>query len=181
MDETGMNWKRTPDRTLATKAYSGTKKSKDRITIALTSNADSSERFPPWVIGRSKNPQCFAKIKQQNLYIEYQFNKTKWITRFICEEYLHWLNNKMRGESRKVLLLIDNFSGHELGVQLVGSQQGLSNIQIKWLPPNTTSFWQPIDQGIIASFKLQYRRQWVSRRWSESPYLPNTTLLAHTT
>ena len=43
MDETGLNWKRTPDRTLATKPHSGTKKSKDRITIALTSNADGSE------------------------------------------------------------------------------------------------------------------------------------------
>jgi hypothetical protein len=162
MDETGMNWKRTPDRTLATKAYAGTKKSKDRITIALTSNADGSERFPPWVIGRSKNPRCFAKIKRRNLRIEYRFNKTKWMTGFICEEYLQWLNNKMRGESRKVLLLMDNFSGHELGVQLVGGQQGLSNVRIEWLPPNTTSFWQPMDQGIIASFKLQYRRQWVT-------------------
>jgi hypothetical protein len=38
MDETGLNWKRTPDRTLATKSYSGTKKSKDCITIALTSS-----------------------------------------------------------------------------------------------------------------------------------------------
>jgi hypothetical protein len=51
-----MNWKRIPDYTLTTKAYSGTKKSKDRITIALTSNTDGSKRFPPWVIGRSKNP-----------------------------------------------------------------------------------------------------------------------------
>jgi hypothetical protein len=45
MDETGLNWKRTPDRTLVTKSHSRTKKSKDRITITLTSNADSSEKF----------------------------------------------------------------------------------------------------------------------------------------
>ena len=45
MDETSLNQKRTPDRTLTTKSYSRTKKSKDRITIALTSNADSSEKF----------------------------------------------------------------------------------------------------------------------------------------
>ena len=47
IDETGLNWKRTPDRTLATQAYSGTKKSKDQITIALTSNADGLEKFTP--------------------------------------------------------------------------------------------------------------------------------------
>jgi hypothetical protein len=62
---------------------------------------------------------------------------------------------------RKVLLLLDNFSGHELGVQRVGGLDGLDNVKIRWLPPNTTSYWQPLDQGIIASFKLHYRRQWV--------------------
>ena len=51
---------------------------------------------------------------------------------------------------------------HELAVQLVGGLQGLSNVRIAWLPPNTTSEWQPMDQGIIASFKLQYRRLWVA-------------------
>jgi DDE superfamily endonuclease/Tc5 transposase DNA-binding domain len=161
MDETGLNWKRTPDRTLATKSHSGTKKSKDRITIALTSNADGSEKFLPWVIGKSENPRCFSKINRNNLRIMYRFNKSKWMTGLICEEYLRWLDNKMRGEGRKVLLLMDNFSGHELAVKLVGGLQGLLNIRIAWLPPNTTSAWQPMDQGIIASFKLQYRKLWI--------------------
>ena len=80
------------------------------------------------------------------------------MTGLIIEEYLRWLDNKMRGEGRKVLLLLDNFLGHELGVQLVGGLKGLNNVRIEWLPPNTTSHWQPLDQGIIASFKLQYRR-----------------------
>ena len=64
----------------------------------------------------------------------------------------------MRVEGRKVLLFLDNFSGHELGVTLVGGKEGLANVRIEWLPPNTTSHWQPLDQGIIASFKLQYRQ-----------------------
>jgi predicted small integral membrane protein len=58
---------------------------------------------------------------------------------------LRWLNNKMQGEERKVLLLIDNFSGHKLAVQLVGGLQGFSNVRIAWLPLNTTSVWQLID------------------------------------
>jgi hypothetical protein len=162
MDETGLNWKRTPDRTLATKSQSGTKKSKDRITIALTSNADGSEKFLAWVIGKSENPRYFRKVNRKNLRIMYRFNKSKWMSGLICEEYLRWLNTKMRGEGRKVLLLMDNFSGHELAVQLVGGLQGLSNVRIAWLPPNTTSTWQPMDQGIIASFKLQYRKMWIT-------------------
>jgi hypothetical protein len=71
----------------------------------------------------------------------------------ICEEYLQWLNSEMKAQGRKVLLLMDNFSGHELAVQLVGGLQGLSNVWIIWLPLNTTSHWQPMDQGIIASLK----------------------------
>jgi hypothetical protein len=62
---------------------------------------------------------------------------------------------------------MDNFSGHELAVQLVGGLQGLSNVRIAWLPPNTTTEWQPMDQGIIASFKLQYRRLWVESKLRE--------------
>jgi hypothetical protein len=77
------------------------------------------------------------------------------------EEYLQWLDNKIRGANRKVLLLLDNFSGHELGVELVGGKQGLSNVRVEWLPPNTTSHWQPLDQGIIASFKTIYCKEWI--------------------
>jgi hypothetical protein len=47
IDETGLNWKRTPDCTLTTKSYNRTKKSKNCITIALTSNTDGSEKFKP--------------------------------------------------------------------------------------------------------------------------------------
>ena len=78
------------------------------------------------------------------------------MTGIICKEWLRWFDNLMAG--RKVLLLLDNFSGHELGVEKVGGLDGLCNVKIHWLPPNTTSHWQPLDQGIIALFKLHYRR-----------------------
>ena len=100
------------------------------------------------------------------------------MTGLIMEEYLRWLDNKMRAEGRKVLLLLDNFSGHELGVQLVGGLEGLDNVRIEWLPANTTSHWQPLDQGIIAGFKLQYRAQWVAYmlRQYEANKDPNQTV-----
>jgi hypothetical protein len=160
MDETGLFWKLTPERTLATEAGSGGKKSKDRVTLALTCSA-SGEKEEIWMIGKSKNPRCLKGIERRLLRLKYRYNKTKWMTGIIMEEFLQVLDNKMRGEHRKVLLLLDNFSGHELGVQLVGGKEGLANVRIEWLPPNTTSYWQPLDQGIIASFKLYYRRQWI--------------------
>jgi DDE superfamily endonuclease len=98
------------------------------------------------------------------------------MTGIICEEWLHWFNKLMAG--RKVLLLLDNFSGHELGVEKVGGLDSLYNVTIRWLPPNTTSHWQPLDQGIIASFKLYYRRQWVEYivRMLNSDKDPNKTV-----
>lgn len=177
MDETGLFWKLVPERTLATEAGSGGKKSKDRVTLALTCNG-VGDKEDVWLIARSKNPRCLKNINRQLLRIQYRYNKSKWMTGIIMEEYLRWFNNKMCSQGRKVLLLMDNFSGHELGVQLVGGKQGLSNVQIEWLPPNTTSHWQPLDQGIIASFKLQYRRLWISYmlRQYESDKDPNKTV-----
>jgi hypothetical protein len=124
MDETGLFWKLAPDRTLATKPGSGGKKSKDRITVAFTCSA-SGKKEEPWVVGRSKNPRCLKKVNRHLLRLHYRYNKLKWMTGLIIQEYLIWLDNKMRAQRRKVLLLLDNFSGHELGVEMVGGTQGL--------------------------------------------------------
>ena len=48
----------------------------------------------------------------------------------------------------KVLLLIDNAPGHVLIEH--------ENVKVMFLPPNTTSLIQPLDQGIIAAFKSNY-------------------------
>jgi hypothetical protein len=50
-----------------------------------------------------------------------------------------------------VLLYLDNFSGHK-------TEQHLENIEIKFLPANTTSLSQPLDQGVIKNLKFHYRR-----------------------
>ena len=45
MDETGLFWKLQPDCSLVTEQTSGGKKSKDRITVALCTNRDGSEKL----------------------------------------------------------------------------------------------------------------------------------------
>nr|CCA18935.1 jerky putative [Albugo laibachii Nc14] len=52
----------------------------------------------------------------------------------------------MNSEECHVLLLLDNVSSHRVTVPL-------SNVTVHMLPPNTTSFLQSQDAGIIQSFK----------------------------
>ena len=59
----------------------------------------------------------------------------------------------MAHQKWKVNLLLDNFSTHQAAVAQLGGDQGLSNVQILWLPKNTTSAFQPNDQGIIRTWK----------------------------
>ena len=72
-----------------------------------------------------------------------------------------WLHTSYRHISpvRKVLLNIDNFQAHLSSAELTPP---LPNILICWLPANSTSQFQPLDQGIIQSFKAHYRQQWLS-------------------
>ena len=74
-----------------------------------------------------------------------QFNQ--WFSRW---------NRQLQAVNRRVLLFIDNCAAHNLTAEQ-------SNINIKFLPPNTTSVLQPMDQGVIRSFKTHYRRHLVNR------------------
>ena len=70
-----------------------------------------------------------------------------WLSSFDCK--------RGRTPGRKVLLLLKNFSGH----RNIGSLPALDNTTVHLLPPNCASKLEPIDTGIIASFKIWYRKQ----------------------
>ena len=68
----------------------------------------------------------------------------------ISEEWVRKLDRKFLADHRKVALIIDNCPAHT-------SISNLTNVQIVFLPPNTTSILQPMDQGVIRSLKAHYR------------------------
>ena len=70
----------------------------------------------------------------------------------VFKEWLKSLNMEMRCKNKKILLLIDNTGPHGRGPST------LTNVMVKYLPPSTTSHLQPLDAGIIASFKAHYRK-----------------------
>lgn len=155
-----------PDRSLATHELSGVKKEKARITIHHCCNATGSHKLPLWIIGKYRSPRAFraAGIKSVGaLGITWRANKKAWMVTEIMVDWLRWFDRQMAG--RKVILLMDNFSAHEAAVSELNALpkgSGLTNTEICWLPPNTTSVLQPLDQGIIAAFKARYRRRWIT-------------------
>ena len=59
---------------------------------------------------------------------------------------------------------LDNVSSHVVNSAKVGKFCGfstleLSNMTLVFLPPNVTNIFQPLDQGIIASFKIEYKKK----------------------
>jgi hypothetical protein len=74
----------------------------------------------------------------------------------IMQDWLLWFDNHVR---RPVLLLLDNFSAHELGWRTVEAQ--LRFVSVAWLPPNATAIHQPLDQGIIQNWKCYLRKSFI--------------------
>ncbi|KAJ2941431.1 hypothetical protein O0L34_g3643 [Tuta absoluta] len=73
-----------------------------------------------------------------------------WMTSQLFEEEVRKWDAELKG--RKILLLVDNCPAHPI-------ISNLQNIELAFLPPNTTSILQPMDQSVIKSLKGHYRRK----------------------
>ncbi|XP_069832131.1 tigger transposable element-derived protein 1-like [Dendropsophus ebraccatus] len=122
VDETGLFWKRLPNRTYISKeekSAPGHKVSKERLTLTLGGNAAV---FEDWF-----NNHFVPGVEQYCTSKDILF---------------------------KVLLILDNAPGHPADVD-----DFHPNVKVVYLSPNTTALIQPIDQGIIATFKTYYLRR----------------------
>jgi hypothetical protein len=146
-----------PDRTLATQRLSGRKKNKERLSIALCANSDGSHKLPPLVIGKYAKPRCFKNVNIRNLPMTYQNNGKAWMLTTTFQEWLQEFDRQVGQKHRRqrVLLLLDNCPSHKL------ENLALSYVDVYFLPPNTTAKLQPMDAGIIMSFKKHYRHHHV--------------------
>ena len=86
MDETGLFYRLEPDTLLATLRLSGRKKDKERLSIALCTNADGSHKLKPLVIGKYAKPRCFKNVNLSNLGITYRNNKRAWMLATLFQE-----------------------------------------------------------------------------------------------
>ncbi|XP_064482539.1 tigger transposable element-derived protein 4-like [Ornithodoros turicata] len=156
MDETYLFYKLGPSSTLSTQAEPGTKKSKARITIALICNASGTDKQKPIVINNAARPRCFGKTFDPSVYCDYYHNKKAWMTTGVFQTIVNDLDRDLRRRNRRGVFVLDNASSHN------ATGLDLTNLELCFLPKDTTSHLQQLDAGIIRSFKSAYRRDLVS-------------------
>ncbi|UYV77448.1 hypothetical protein LAZ67_15001048 [Cordylochernes scorpioides] len=165
-DETGVYWKSLPDNSQVKNANSasGHKQSKDRLSVLLCANADASHKNVLAVVGKSKRPRAIKNIIDRMPVHYYSSHKawfnqsifSEWFFKRFINEVRNFQENKLRvaPDQVKALLLVDNSPAHP--TELISND---GNIKCKFLPPNTTSVLQPMDQGVIVAFKRLYKRR----------------------
>ena len=119
---------------------------KQRLTVALCANL-CGEKEPPLVIHTAARPRCLKNTDTSLLGVSWFSNKKAWMTCDIIRSWLNKLNEKMRLQNRKVLLFVDNAPCHY--------NEKLTNVELKFFQP----IQQPMDQGVIRAFKVNYRRR----------------------
>lgn len=152
-DETGLFYEILQSTTYNEKGASNKTKrnSKKRVTLLLCTNMTGDFKMTPYLIGTSKKPRCFKNIK--NLPVKYFSNKSAWMTANIFHEFLTDLNLIQRKKGKKGCIIIDNAPVHN-----IENIAKFDMLEIVFLPPNTTSVLQPLDNGIIRSFKSLYKK-----------------------
>ena len=168
-DESALFWKKMPSRTFISKEESkapGFKAAKDRLTLLFCGNA-AGHMIKPGLIYKSQNPRALKNKDKNLLPVYWQSNKKAWTTKAL---FMEWFHRNFVPEVRrylqdqelefKVLLILDNAPGHPESIHQVALEMG---VEVVFLPPNTTSLIQPMDQGVIRTFKSYYTRRSLQR------------------
>ena len=133
------------------------KPSKVRLT-GLAVGSATGEKLPLFVIGKYAKPRCFSGVK--SLPCRYRSQKKSWMDGDLFTEWVKELDRKYAAQDRKIALIVDNCPAHP---KVDVNSQSLNAIELIFLPPNTTSKTQPMDQGVIRSLKAFYHHSIIKR------------------
>jgi hypothetical protein len=159
------------------KTAQGYKRAKDR-TLLLGGNAAGDFKLKPLFVYHSENPRAFKGKVKTLLPVMWRSKSKGWVTGTIfqdwfCSEFVpavktYLLKNNF---ALKCLLLLDNAPGRP---QCIGDL--FPEIKVVFLPPNTTSLLQLMDQTVIATFKRYYARRTMTQAIVATDNEAGTTL-----
>ncbi|GBO30024.1 Tigger transposable element-derived protein 2 [Araneus ventricosus] len=144
-DETGMYWKALPEKTL----------------VALKLG----------VVGKSKNPRCLQNVNRSALPAHYLNQKNAWMYSHLFSKWFFDIfvpsvkSWQEKANLNGALLLFDSLPAYP-GTDFRktgGTKINTGKIRCLFLPPNTTSLLQPMDQGVLESLKRRYRRKLIRK------------------
>lgn len=75
------------------------KVSKEQLTLLLAANMYGTKKLPILIIGKSRKPRCFARIK--SLPVKYKANKKAWMFSIFFRQWFEELNLKMKKRRSK--------------------------------------------------------------------------------
>ena len=149
-DEFGFFYQCLPNKTLHLKGEKCSRGKHSRIgwrLIGLAAGNACGNRLPMFVIRKVHKPRCFKSVR--NLPCRYRAQRKSWMTAELFEKWVRQMDRKFSAANRKIALIIDNCTAHP-------HLEQLNSIELIFLPQNTTSHAQPMDQGIIRALKAKY-------------------------
>ena len=143
--------------------------SKDKFSALLGANALGTHHFKPMGVSNAAKPRCLKDLIHE-LPVLYYHTKNSWFTSDIFSD---WFFNHFIPEARnfqekvlhiapedvKAVLLLDNAPAHPHADKLVSAD---GRIRALFIPPNTASLIQPMDQGVIVACKRLYMRKYLN-------------------
>ncbi|KAG6609524.1 Tigger transposable element-derived protein 6 [Phytophthora cinnamomi] len=121
------------------------------LYYAAAPGRNGSDSLPVLFIGKAQKPRCVGKKTAEQLGYLYRKSTKACMNSKIYQNGLLQLDKEMRAAKWHILLLVDNVFSHALGDMV------LTNIKVQKLSANTTTYLQPLDAGVIASFKARFR------------------------
>lgn len=114
-------------------------------------------------IHKSTRPICFPRKFDPNGIVHYYSNNSDLMN---DDVFTHWVKNENRRlalQDRKICIIMDNARHdiHDEVKKVIDGFNAFLTLPYHYLVPNVTSIVKPLDQGVIATFKMCYKRKLV--------------------